>query len=143
MKEKIDMTNLEKAIKNATSNIHKLSSETRKNLDDFDKAAFRQIYEDLYETTRKTLFRFISMKINEGQYDDIENFGEIDFFDKIRVARKKKLTSIDIENWDRFRNLRNISSHGYEENRVDEVLNGLPFLLKEAIFIHQEIENRK
>jgi nucleotidyltransferase substrate binding protein (TIGR01987 family) len=129
----LDLTSLQKAIKSLKSAL----SEYEINSNEFIRDACIQRFEYTYELSWKTIKRYLELTS--------PNPAEIDaysFQDLIRTATERGLLHTDWETWKRYRQLRGVTSHAYDEKKANEVYQQIPSFLVEVEFVLEAITKR-
>ena len=85
-----------------------------------------QRFEYTFEMSHKILRRFLSE--TESSRAEIS---EMLFNELIRVGCKRGLLLNDLETWDKYRKLRNLTSHNYDEFNFESILAIIPIFIEE------------
>jgi len=85
-----------------------------------------QRFEYTFELSHKILRRFLS----ETESSKAE-VSEMLFNDIIRLGCKRGLLLNDLETWDRYRKLRNLTSHNYDEFNTEYIIAVMPVFIEE------------
>jgi nucleotidyltransferase substrate binding protein (TIGR01987 family) len=60
------------------------------------------------------------------------------FADIIRTGDEKGLLLSDLEKWNEYRKMRNITSHTYDESKADDIVSNIPdFIAEVGYFLNQ------
>ena len=96
-----------------------------------------QRFEFSYEISHKILKRFLqNISANAEQFD------EINFADLIRSANQQNLLLGNWQNWKKYRDMRNRTSHTYDEQVAIAIVAELPDFLKEIQYLLAKIKER-
>jgi nucleotidyltransferase substrate binding protein (TIGR01987 family) len=96
-----------------------------------------QRFEFTYEISHKMLKRHLeNISANPSEYD------KMSFQDLIRSGNEQGLLLSDWENWKRYRTMRALTSHTYDEDVAYEVVAGIPNFLAEAQYLYAQIKGR-
>jgi nucleotidyltransferase substrate binding protein (TIGR01987 family) len=125
---KIDISLLQKAIA-SLDEVLKLE----KNAIIRDSAIQR--FEYVFEFTIKFMRRYI-----EQNYSNMSDYDTNNFRDVIRTALQLKITEKSFEDWIKYRDARNKTSHGYSEEAAEEVYFVAKEFLPEAKLIYKFLE---
>ncbi|MDR1786126.1 MAG: nucleotidyltransferase substrate binding protein [Spirochaetaceae bacterium] len=96
-----------------------------------------QRYEYTYEMAYKMLRRFLLEA--ESSRQQVE---EMFFADIIRTANARGLLLRDLAQWNRYRRMRNLTSHTYDEFSADSVVSIIPDFIEDADFLYAKIAGR-
>ena len=92
----------------------------------FIRDAVIQRFEYTYETAHKILRRFLS-ETEPNRVDISEMF----FNELIRLGCKRGLLLNDLETWDKYRKLRNLTSHNYDEFNIESIIVIIPVFIED------------
>lgn len=96
-----------------------------------------QRFEFSYEISHKILKRFLqNISANSEQFD------EMNFADLIRSANQQNLLLGNWQNWKKYRDMRNRTSHTYDEQVAIAIVAELPDFLKEIQYLLAKIKER-
>ncbi|WP_295427666.1 nucleotidyltransferase substrate binding protein [uncultured Thiodictyon sp.] len=96
-----------------------------------------QRFEFTYELSHKTLKRYLEeTSASPAQYDGMS------FADLIRSANEAGLLLSDWPAWRGFREMRNQTSHAYDEAVAQKVVAGIPAFLGEVIHLRDRLTER-
>lgn len=128
----IDLTNFKKAI----LSLEKALNEYRKDNDnDFVRDSCIQRFEYCYDATKKILIRYLKSVSDDPMEIDQDNLSN-----NIRKLYKLNITKHSWNQWDIYRNDRNNTSHGYNENLAIEIVDRIPLFYNELLFIIERLE---
>ena len=96
-----------------------------------------QRFEYTYELSHKMLRRFLSYAGFNGQAAAEMVFAEI-----IRTANEKGLLLNDLEKWEEYRKVRNMTSHVYDETKANLVISLMPEFLREVEFLLAQLRKQ-
>ncbi|GHS92140.1 nucleotidyltransferase [Planctomycetales bacterium] len=103
----------------------------------FVKDSVIQRYEYTYELACKLLKRFLGGTESNGAEID-----QMAFSDLVRLGNRRGLLRGDWEKWSNYRQMRNATSHCYDERQADAVLGGVPEFVAESEFLLSELTVR-
>ena len=87
----------------------------------------------------------IALKIIRKYFIDrafvIENVNQMSFNDMIRTANQLKLLKSNLETWTKFREMRNLTSHTYDENIAQQVVSIIPAFYNEITYLIEQLRN--
>lgn len=127
---KIDLTSFKKAI----DSLEVVILELNKNPNEFVKTAAIQRFEYTYELSHKMLKRVLLQ-----QLPNKTEVKEMFFPDLIRTASQHGLVMSDWSVWYEYREMRNLTSHTYNEDKAAEVLAIVPKFYHEAKFLYNKL----
>ena len=122
---KIDISLLEKAI----ASLEEVLA-LKKNAIIRDSAIQR--FEYTFEFTVKFIRRYI-----EQNYSNMSDYDPNNFRDVIRTALQLSITKKSFDDWIKYRDARNKTSHGYSEKAAEEVYAIAKEFLSEAKFVYE------
>jgi len=125
---------LEKALttlKEAWTEYNKDTSNT------FVRDSVIQRFEYTFELSHKLLRRVLS----EAEPNRAE-ISEMFFNDIIRLGCKRGLLLNDLETWDKYRKLRNLTSHKYDEFNADHIIIIIPVFIEEIGYELEKIKEK-
>jgi nucleotidyltransferase substrate binding protein (TIGR01987 family) len=128
----LDLTSFEKAIKSLDEILIRFRNESS---DTAVRDAVIKRFEYTYELSHKILRRYL--EITEPSK---ENWT---FNDLIRIGNKNGLLKSPLEKWEVLRKERNTTSHTYDEDKAQEVINVAADLYWEAAHLLQELKRRQ
>jgi len=94
-----------------------------------------QRFEYTFELAHKFLRRFLS----EAESSRAE-ISEMFFNDIIRLGCKRGLLLNDLEIWDKYRKLRNLTSHNYDEFNVEDIIVIIPIFIEDIDYELKKIK---
>ena len=93
----------------------------------FIRDSVTQRFEYTFESSHKILRRFLSE--TESSRAEIS---EMSFNDIIRLGSKRGLLLNDLEVWNKYRKLRNLTSHNYEEFNIEDIILIIPLFIEDV-----------
>lgn len=96
-----------------------------------------QRFEFTYDLSYKTLKRYL-----ESVSPKPEEYDSMPFADMIRSANEQGLLQGNWPKWRVYRDMRNRTSHTYDEDIALEVVAGIPQFLTEACFLRDVLRER-
>ncbi len=88
-----------------------------------------------FEYTFEFAVKFIRRYIQEN-YSNLSDYDSNNFRDVIRTALQLKITNKSFDDWIRYRDARNKTSHGYSEKNAEEVYKVAQEFLEEAKLVY-------
>ena len=104
---------------------------------DFVRDAVIQRFEYSYELSTKMIIRYLSIVSADPSIINELSFSEI-----VREAYTKGILQNSWEKWKTYRNDRNRTSHGYDENNAIEIANNVLLFYNEAIFLLAKLKEK-
>lgn len=98
--------------------------------DDVIRDSVIQRFEFTYSITLKTLRKYFLEKAFV-----VEDVNQMTFNDMVRTASQMNLLKSDLEKWTLYREMRNITSHTYDENIAQKVVGIVPEFYEEILFL--------
>lgn len=98
------------------------------------RSAAIQAFEYTYDLSWKILKRYLEMT------EPTLNFKTLSFFDLIRAGSEKGLLLNELIIWKHYREMRNITSHTYEEDQAEKVFAIIPQFLQEVRYLFIKLE---
>ncbi len=98
--------------------------------DDAIRDSVIQRFEFTYSITLKTLRKYFLEKAFV-----VEDVNQMTFNDMVRTASQMNLLKSDLEKWTLYREMRNITSHTYDENIAQKVVGIVPEFYEEILFL--------
>jgi nucleotidyltransferase substrate binding protein (TIGR01987 family) len=96
-----------------------------------------QRFEFTYDIAHKTLRRYLaSAAATPAEVDALA------FADLVRAGNRQGLLESDWPQWRQFREMRNITSHTYDEAKALAVVSGIPAFLAEAEYLRDQLRRR-
>jgi nucleotidyltransferase substrate binding protein (TIGR01987 family) len=137
----LDLTSLENAIAQLEEALTYCNSDLAKNdlrLARHLRAAAIQAFEFTYELSFKMLKRYLEeTEANPAAIDDMK------FKGVIRRGFELGLVSREADEWELFRQDRGTTSHAYNEEKAQDVFEGIPDFLEEAKFLLAQLQKRQ
>lgn len=140
MNIKLDLSPLEKAISQLEKSLKYYNSDIAKKDSDLAlqfMAASIQAFEYTYELSVKFLRRYLEMSEPSAENVEIMTFPSL-----IRTANERALLKTDWSQWKQFREMRNITSHTYDEVKAREVMNIIPIFFADAKYLLERIKTK-
>ncbi|MCM1338489.1 MAG: nucleotidyltransferase substrate binding protein [Muribaculaceae bacterium] len=113
-----------------------LRYEDNKN-DDVVRDSVIQRFEFTYSITLKTLRKYFIERAFA-----VDEINEMSFNDLIRTANQLGLLKSNLELWTEFRNMRNITSHTYDEKIAMKIVNIIPDFYQEVAFLLEQLRKK-
>ena len=104
---------------------------------DFIRDSCIQRFEYTYELSWKMLKRY--MRMTEPSAETID---EMTFPALIRTASERGLLLSNWAGWKDFRDARNMTSHGYDSAKAEEVFSRIPDFFRDACFLLEKLRER-
>ncbi len=130
--ENLDLTALENSIKRLGEVLDRYKN--AKN-DDVIRDSVIQRFEFTYSIALKTLRKYFIERA--FIVDDVNKFS---FNDMIRTASQMNLIKSDLVKWTKFREMRNLTSHTYDENVALQVVSIVPDFYEEISFLLKNLK---
>lgn len=124
------LNNFEKAIHSLLLALE----EYDRNPSDFIRDSCIQRFEYTYDLSHKMLKRHLELEA--ASLIEIE---ELSFQNLIRTGSEKGLLLSGWDIWSSYRKARNITSHGYNSEKADEVFKMIPDFLNEARYLYDRL----
>ena len=122
---------------NALASLDEALAEYDRTQSQFVKDACIQRFEYTYELAHKLLKRQLeAMSANPSEFD------QMSFPDMIRTGAERGLLLNSWDEWRRFRDARNATSHAYNEKKANEVFVRIPAFRDEAAFLLARLQVR-
>ena len=96
-----------------------------------------QRFEYTFELSHKILRRFLS----ETEASKAE-ISEMSYNELIRLGCKRGLLLNDLETWDKYRRLRNLSDHNYDELNADYISVIIPVFIEDIEYLLVKIKEK-
>lgn len=122
-----DYSSLENASKRLEEVLKRYNQNT---LDDAIRDSVIQRFEFTYAITLKTIRKYFIERAFV-----IEDVNQMSFNDMIRTANQLKMLKSDLELWTKFREMRNLTSHTYNEELAQKVVDVVPEFYEEVEYI--------
>jgi len=130
---KLELSSFEKAL----ASLDEAPAEFDRTQSQFVKDACIQRFEYTYELAHKLLKRQLeAMSPNPSEID------QMSFPDMIRSGAERGLLANGWDEWRRFRDARNATSHAYNEKKANEVFERIPAFRDEAAFLLARLAER-
>jgi nucleotidyltransferase substrate binding protein (TIGR01987 family) len=130
---KLELSSFEKAL----ASLDEALTEFDRTQSQFVKDACIQRFEYTYELAHKLLKRQLeAMSPNPSEID------QMSFPDMIRSGAERGLLANGWDEWRRFRDARNATSHAYNEKKANEVFVRIPAFRDEAAFLLARLQER-
>lgn len=130
---KLELSSFEKAL----ASLDEALAEFDRTQSQFVKDACIQRFEYTYELAHKLLKRQLeAMSPNPSEID------QMSFPDMIRTGAERGLLANGWDEWRRFRDARNATSHAYNEKKANEVFVRIPAFRDEAAFLLARLAER-
>lgn len=134
MDEKINLT----AFSRAVATLHRALDEYQKDeSNEFVRDACIQRFEYCFDSAKKIIKRYLKKSA-----DDPMAFDNISLENLIRDAYTKGLVKHGWDSWDGYRQSRNKSSHGYNEEVAIGIVEQLPAFYSELVFLLENLKTR-
>jgi len=134
MSQALDLTPFSKALQRLAEGLARYLSDTS---DAQIRDGLIQRFEFTYEISHKTLKRYLeSVSANRAAFDAMP------FADLIRTANEQGLLLGNWLDWKRFREMRSRTSHAYDEEVAQGVVEGIPAFLAEGEFLLKQLQGR-
>ena len=98
------------------------------------RSAAIQAFEYTYDLSWKMLKRYFDLT------EPAANFDSLSFAELIRTGSEKGLIMNDINVWRLYRQMRNMTSHTYDESKAFEVFSRIPAFLQEAKYLLNSLQ---
>ncbi len=140
MTAKLDLSSLHKALLQLDDALEFYHSSTVQNdhrLLTHMRAAVIQAFEFSYELSWKMLKRYLEM--TEANPTEVD---QMSFPNLIRTGNERGLLKSDVSVWLLYRRDRGTTSHAYDENKANEVLENIPSFLSDAQFLYEQLQKQ-
>ncbi|GHV82973.1 hypothetical protein AGMMS50212_03130 [Spirochaetia bacterium] len=131
---KLDLSSFEKALASLKIAWTEFQKDTSNY---FVQDSVIQRFEYTYEFCHKTLKRFLIESEFNGQEIKTMSFADI-----IRTSSEKGLLLNDLSKWIIYREMRNITSHTYEESKAGDVVSIVNDFIKDADYLLTKIKEK-
>lgn len=122
-----DYSSLENACKRLEEVLKRYKQNT---LDDAIRDSVIQRFEFTYSIALKTIRKYFIERAFV-----VEDVNQMSFNDMIRTANQLKMLNSDLEIWTKFREMRNLTSHTYNEELAQKVVDVVPAFFKEVEYL--------
>lgn len=129
------ISSLENAVKRLGEILARYKSDVS---DDGIRDSVIQRFEFTYSIALKTLKKYFIERA--FVVDDVEHMS---FNDMIRTANRLELLKSDLEMWTKYRNMRNLTSHTYDESIAKKVVSVIPDFYEEVCFLFGKLKDSK
>ncbi|MBE7710256.1 MAG: nucleotidyltransferase [Cyanobacteria bacterium SIG32] len=123
------------ALENSLNSLKIAQEEYLKEKNEFVRDSVIQRFEYTYALAVKFIQRYIELNI--PNQDDINSFT---FNQLIRQANEMGILKNNLENWIIYRQMRNITSHTYDEEKAEQVLSIMEDFIQEIDFLIGKIK---
>ncbi|MBE7704120.1 MAG: nucleotidyltransferase [Cyanobacteria bacterium SIG28] len=130
-----DITSLEKASK-------KLAEILIRYEKDFSDDAIRDSVIQRFEFTYSIAIKTIRKYLIERAFV-VEDINQMSFNEMVRTANQLNLLKSNLELWTEFREMRNLTSHTYDEVIAEKVVAVVPKFHEEIIFLINNLKNNE
>lgn len=127
-----NITSLENAVKRLDEIIVRYQSDVS---DDGIRDSVIQRFEFTYSIALKTLRKYFIERA--FVVDDVEHMS---FNDMIRTANRLDLLKSNLEIWTNYRNMRNLTSHTYNEEIALKVVSIIPAFYEEILYLVDKLK---
>jgi len=132
MNEILDLTAFKKAISTLSEALNEYEKDKTNT---FVRDSCIQRFEYCFDLSKKTLIRYMKSISDDPMEVDREKLSNI-----IRQAYKLGIVKHSWDEWDIYRENRNNTSNGYDENIAIEIVEQLPNFYNEVIFLFDKIQ---
>lgn len=141
MSEQLEISALENAFRSLSETVEELAdlawfNQQKPIIQDTLIAGAIQKFEFVYELSLKMMKRQLKLLAISDEQVEADNFRDI-----LRDAAKYGLIE-NIEAWVAYRKMRNITSHTYDQNKAQEVYNGISDFLESSGFLLAQLHKR-
>lgn len=133
--ESIDVTALENSIFRLQEVVKKYQENEN---DDIVRDSLIQRFEFTYSLSLKILRRYFMERAFI-----VEDINNLSFNNMVRTATQLGLLKSDLEKWTKFREMRNLTSHTYDEEVALKVAKVVPAFYEEALYLLNKIKDAK
>ncbi|GBU24929.1 hypothetical protein R83H12_01565 [Fibrobacteria bacterium R8-3-H12] len=123
----LDLTDYANAVASLEKSINSYLAEKDGEYKDVLRDSSIQRFEYVFEFSHKILRRYLSWHVPMPQV----KISEISFVELVRIANEHGLFTEPCEIWNKYRKMRNITSHTYNEGAAEQVLEIIPAFLEE------------
>lgn len=128
----LDLTSFEKAIDSLIDVINVYNSDKSNT---YMRDSMIQRFEYTYSLALKMIKRYFAQSAFE-----IENIDGMTFNEMIRTANRMELLQSNLEQWNKYREKRNMTSHTYDENIAQDVVSVIPMFKDDAEFLLKRLK---
>lgn len=133
--ETLDFTALENSVYRLKEVVEKYKENEK---DTIVRDSLIQRFEFTYSISLKLLRRYFMERA--FFVDDINS---LSFNDMVRTATRLGLLKSDLEMWTKYREMRNLTSHTYDEEVALKVANIVPCFYEEALYLLKKFKDTK
>lgn len=136
---KIDYSSFESAIQQLEKSISYFNSDMAKNNEELKnqfRSASIQAFEYTYELCIKMIRRQLEVIVSNPA-----GLREMEFMDLVRTAYESGIVGEPVS-YKTYREMRNITSHTYDQDKAEEIIKGLKSFLTEVKFVLGQIKKR-
>ena len=116
----------------------------KESLDEYNKNQNNSFVRDSviqrFEYSYELSFKFLKRYLEETSHFP-EEISQLSFQHIIRTANEQNLLLNDLTAWNRYRQMRNVTSHCYDENEAEKIIALIPFFYDEAVFLLEKLLN--
>ena len=133
IEETFNVTSLENAVKRLSEVLVRYKNALS---DDVLRDSAIQRFESTYSIALKTLSKYLALY----SFDDVK---QMSFNEIIRTANQLNLLQSNLEKWTQFREMRNLTSHTYDENIAMKVSGIVPDFYEEVSFLLKKLKDNQ
>ena len=133
--ETLDFTALENSVYRLKEVVEKYKENEK---DSIVRDSLIQRFEFTYSISLKLLRRYFMERA--FFVDDINS---LSFNDMVRTATRLGLLKSDLEMWTKYREMRNLTSHTYDEEVAQKVAKIVPCFYEEALYLLKKFKDTK
>lgn len=133
--ETLDFTALENSVYRLKEVVEKYKENEK---DTIVRDSLIQRFEFTYSISLKLLRRYFMERA--FFVDDINS---LSFNDMVRTATRLGLLKSDLEMWTKYREMRNLTSHTYDEEVALKVAKIVPYFYEEALYLLKKFKDTK
>ncbi|MBO1926482.1 nucleotidyltransferase substrate binding protein [Thiomicrorhabdus sp. 6S2-11] len=130
----LDLTVLSKAINSLSVALNEYKKDTS---NEFVRDSCIQRFEYCYDLSAKFIKRYLALTS-----ENPTEIKELSFQNLIRTAYGKGLLKNSWDEWWQYRDNRNVTSHGYDENKAIKVVTELPPFYQEMQYLLNSLQER-
>jgi len=123
----LDLTDYANAVASLERSVTSYKTETEGEYKEVLRDSSIQRFEYVFEFSHKILRRYLSWHVPMPQV----RVSELSFAELVRTANEHGLFTESYEVWSNYRKMRNITSHTYNEDAAEQVLEIIPAFLEE------------
>ena len=107
------------------------------------RAGAIQAFEFTYELSVRMIKRYLEqVSANPAEVDLLDFRNLFDFRNLLRMAGSQSLLRSELDAWMRYRASRGITSHTYNEERAEQVFQGIPEFLEDARHLLNQLQDK-